>query len=85
MWSLGINTRDQETHTIRSLAVVLCVSLCAVADARCDFGEEDGPVVGEARGERLLFHEVGEHTGVGGETGQTQAIVSVDWDDLALV
>ena len=33
----------------------------------------------------MLFHEVAEDAGVGGETGEGEAIVRVDGDDLLLV
>ena len=47
--------------------------------------ERDGAAVGQARGERLLLHEVGEDTGVGGQAGEGEAQVLVDGDDLLLV
>lgn len=64
---------------------MLGVGLSAVADARGDVGEQDGAAVGQARGEGLLFHEVGQDAGVGGEPGEGDAVVGVDGDDLALV
>lgn len=76
---------DQQTDTVGSAAVLLGVCLCAVGDAGGDVGEEDGAVVGQARGEGLLAHEVGEDAGVGGETGKGDAVVGVDGDDLLLV
>lgn len=85
MWTLCIDSGNQQTDTVRALAIRLCVRLSAVADARGDFGKEDGAVVCEARGQRLLLHEVGEHSSIRGETGKGNAIMCVDWDDLALV
>jgi hypothetical protein len=59
--------------------------LRTVADAGGDVGEQDGTGVGEARGEGLLLHEVGEDAGIAGEAGQRDAVVGVDGDDFALV
>ena len=33
----------------------------------------------------MLFHEVGEDAGIGGETCKGYAVVCVDWDYFALV
>ena len=85
MRASGVHTRDQEAYTVGPLAVVLGVGLGAVADAGGDVGEEDGAAVGQARGEGLLLHEVGEDAGVGGEAGEGDAVVGVDGDDFALV
>jgi len=38
--------------------------------------------VGQARGERLLFHEVGEDPGVGCEAGEGETKVLVDGNDF---
>ena len=80
-----VHTRDQQPDAVGSLAVVLGVGLGAVADAGGDVGEEDGAAVGQARGEGLLFHEVGEDAGVGGQAGESDAVVGVDGDDFTLV
>lgn len=85
MRSSRIHARDQQSDSVRALAVVLGVGLGAVADARGDVGEQDGAAVGQARGEGLLFHEVGEDAGVAGEAGEGDAVVGVDGDDFALV
>lgn len=85
MWALCVYSGNEQTYAIWSLAVVLCVCLCTVANSRCDFGKCDGSVVSQSRGEGLLFHEVGEHARVGGKTGEGNAIVRVDFDDFALV
>ena len=81
----GVDAGDQEADAVRPLAVLLGVDLSAVADAGRDLGELHGAVVGEAGGERLLFHEVGEDAGVGGEAGERDAVVGVDFDDLFLI
>ena len=47
----GVDPGDQQTDAIGPLAVVLGVGLSAVANAGGDFGEQDGAVVGQARGE----------------------------------
>lgn len=80
-----VHAGDQQAYTVRSASVLLRVGLRAVGDARGDVGEEDGAVVCQARGEGLLAHEVGEDAGVGGETGEGNAIVRVDGDDFLLV
>lgn len=64
---------------------MLRVGLRAVADAVGDVGEQDGAGVGQARGERLLFHEVGEDAGVARQPRERDAVVRVDGDDFALV
>ena len=85
MRSPGVHARDQQTDTVGSAAVLLGVCLGAICDARGNFGEEDRAVIGQARGEGLLAHEVGEDAGVGGKAGEGDAVVGVDWDDLLLV
>ena len=80
-----VHAGDEQSDAVGAFAVVLGVGLGAVADTGGDVGEEDGAVVGQARGEGLLFHEVGEDAGVGGETGEGDAVVGVDGDDFALV
>ena len=85
MRTLGVDARDQQPDAVGPLAVLLCVELRAVGDARGDVGEEDGAVVGQARGEGLLLHEVGEDAGVGGEARERKTIVGVDGDDFLLV
>ncbi len=66
MWASLVDTCYQQSHAVRSLAVVLGVGLCAVADGGDEAFKRDGAAVGEAGGEGLLFHEVGEDAGVGG-------------------
>ena len=85
MRTLCVAPCDQQSYAVGTLAVVLCVGLRAIADSSGDFGEWDGAVVGEARGKGLLFHEVGEDASVGGEAGEGEAVVCVDWDDFLLV
>ena len=85
MGASGVDAGDQEAYTVGSAAVLLSVCLGAVCDAGSDVGEKDGAVVGQARGEGLLAHEVGEDAGVGGEAGESDAVVGVDGDDLLLV
>jgi hypothetical protein len=50
-----------------------------------DLWEGDGSCIGQATGEGLLLHEVGEDAGVGGEAGESDAVVAVYLDDLLLV
>lgn len=85
MRTLCIDTGNEQADTVRPLSVLLCVCLCAVCDARNDLGQRNGAVVGEAGGERLLLHEVGEDAGIGGETGKGDTEVRVDGNDLLLV
>lgn len=85
MRSLCIDTGDQQSHTIWSSSVLLGVDLRPVGDAAGDLGEGNRAVVGQARGERLLLHEVGQDAGVGGETGEGDTEVGVYRDDLLLV
>lgn len=80
-----IDTSDEEADTIRALAVVLGVCLGALADGGDDALEGDGAAVGEARGEGLLLHEVGEDASVGGQASEGDAEVFVDGDDFLLV
>ncbi len=60
-----VNACYQQSNAIRTLAVVLRVGLCTVADGGDEAFERNGTAVGEAAGERLLLHEVGEDSGVG--------------------
>lgn len=83
--ALCVDAGDEQAYAVRALAVVLGVCLGAVAYPRGDFGEQDGAIVGQARGEGLLLHEVGEDASVGGETGEGDAIVAVDWYHFLLV
>jgi hypothetical protein len=76
---------DQKTNAVGSLAVVLGIGLGAVADGGDEAFEGEGAAVDEARREGLLFHEVGEDAGVGGEAGEGEADVFVDGDDFLLV
>lgn len=64
---------------------MLGVGLCAVANGGHEAFEGDGAAVGEAGGEGLLLHEVGEDAGVGGEAGEAEAEVLIDGDDFLLV
>ena len=85
MRACRIGAGDQETNTVRAAPVVLRVGLCARPDLRHDVGEGNGAGEGEARGEGLLLHVIGEDAGVGGETGEGEAVVRVEGDDLFLV
>ena len=85
MWTGLVDARDQEPDAVGPLAVVLRVGLRAVADGGDEAFEGDGAAVGQARGERLLFHEVGEDPGVGCEAGEGETKVLVDGDDFLLV
>lgn len=51
MWSFLVNTRYQQSNTIRSPAVLLCVRLRTIGDSRCDVGKEDRSIVRKSRGE----------------------------------
>lgn len=85
MRPLGVDAGDQEADAVGAVAVVLGVCLGAVADARGDLADGNGARVGQAMGEGLLLHAVGEHAGIGGETCQSHAQVGVYGDDLLLV
>lgn len=85
MRATGVDAGDQEPDAVGSLAVMLGVCLRAVADAGGDLRERNGAAVGEAGGEGLLFHEVGEDARVGGEAGEGDAVVRVDGNNLLLV
>ena len=78
MRSTLIYPRDQQADAVRSLAVVLRVGLGAVADGGHEARDGDCAAVGQAAGEGLLFHEVGEDAGVGGEAGEGEAEVLID-------
>ena len=65
MGACFINSCYQQSNAIRTLAVVLRVSLCTIANGGDEAFEGDGAAVGEAAGERLLLHEVGKDAGVG--------------------
>jgi hypothetical protein len=80
-----VYTSNEQADAVRTLAVVLRVSLGPVADGGYEALEGDGAAVGEARGQGLLFHEVGEDASVGGEAGEGEAEVFVDGDDFLLV
>ena len=80
-----VDTRNQQTDTVGALSVVLRVDLGFIGDSVDDACDGDRTVVEQARGHGLLSHEVGEDTGVGGETGKRYTEVSVDANDLLLV
>ena len=77
MRSRLVHAGNQQSNTIRPLAVDLCRSLSAVADLGYDAFEGDRTAVGHLRCERLLFHEVGEDAGVGGEASERDTEVRV--------
>ena len=85
MRSQLVDARDQQSHTIGAFAVVLRIGLGAVADHVDDALDGDGAAVGHLAGQGLLFHEVGEDAGVGGEAGEGHGEVVVDADDFLLV
>jgi hypothetical protein len=64
---------------------VLGIGLSSVTNRGDKAFERDGAAVGEAGGERLLLHEVGENTGIGGETGKGKTKMLVDSNNLFLV
>ncbi len=64
---------------------MLGVGLCAVADGGDESFEGDCSAIGEAGGEGLLLHEVGEDAGVGGEARKGEAEVLVDGNNFLLV
>lgn len=85
MWALRVDTSNEQSYAIWSPSVLLSVGLRAVCNAGGDFRERDGAVVGEAGGERLLLHEVGQYARIGGKTGESNTVVRINWDDLLLV
>ncbi len=85
MWASLIDTCYQQSHAVGPLTVVLGVGLCAVANGGDEALKGDGATISEAGGEGLLFHEVGEDAGVGGETSEGEAEVFVNGDDFLLV
>ena len=80
-----INTGNKQSHTIRPLSVLLSVELGTVTDLRDDAVHGDGTTVGHSGTEGLLLHEVGEHTGVRRQTGDSHAHMRVDFNDLSLI
>ena len=64
-----VDSRNQQANAVRPLAIMLCVGLCAVTDLVNNTVKRDRATVGHFRGQGLLFHEVGENTGIGGEAG----------------
>jgi hypothetical protein len=64
---------------------MLSVCLCAVTNRRDEAFEGDSAAVGEAGGERLLLHEVGEDSGIGCQSGEGEAEVLVDGNNFLLV
>ncbi len=85
MRSQLIYARNQQSDTVGAFAVLLRVDLRAVADHIDDALDGDGAAVGHFRGEGLLFHEVGENAGVGGEASESDGEMVVDTDDFFLV
>lgn len=81
----GVGARDEQADAVGAAPVGLRVCLRARGDLIDDAGERDGAREREARGERLLLHVVAEHARVRGETGEREAVVRVDGDDLLLV
>jgi hypothetical protein len=80
-----VDAGNEEPDAVGALTVVLRVGLCAVANRGHQALQRDGAAVGEAGGERLLFHEVGEDACIGGEAGEGEADMFVDGDDFLLV
>lgn len=80
-----VNAGDEEADPVRSLSVVLCVRLGTVTNLGYQAFDGDGARVGHLGREALLFHKVGEDTGVGGETGEGDAKVVIYADDFLLV
>ena len=80
-----VDTGDKQTDTVGALAVMLSVRLGAVADLTDNAVDRERTAVGHAGAERLLLHEVGEHPSVRCQTGDGDAHVGVDFDDLLLV
>ena len=77
MRSKLVYASHQEPYAVWPLAVVLCIRLRAVAN-HVDYSFDwDWSAVCHLRGERLLLHEVGQHSGVGGQTGESQAKVVI--------
>jgi len=85
MRAFCVDASNEQAYPIRPPSILLRVGLRAVRDAGRDLSEGDSAVVRQARGQRLLLHEVGENTGVRGETSEGYAIVRVDFDNLLLV
>ena len=80
-----VDAGDQQADAVRPLAVLLGVCLGAIGDLGHDAVNGDGSAVCHSRAERLLLHEVGDHPGVGGQAGDGNAHVGVDFDDLLLI
>lgn len=64
---------------------MLCVRLSSIAYLGDDPFEGNGPAICHLRGERLLFHEVRQYSGVGREAGEGYAEMIVYADDFLLV
>ena len=80
-----IHSRNEQTNTIWPLSVLLRVCLGAVGDLVDDAVDGEGAAVGHTGAETLLLHVVGENAGVRCETGDSDAHVRVDFDNLLLI
>ena len=80
-----VHSGDQQPDAVRPLTVDLRACLRAVADLVDEALEGDWSRIGHFGGEGLLFHEIGEDAGVGGEAGKGDAEVGVYGEDFLLV
>lgn len=85
MGALCVYTSNQQSNAVGSSSILLGVGLRAIGDARSDFREGNGAVVGQAGCERLLLHEVRENASIGGEASKSDAEMGIYRNDLLLV
>lgn len=85
MWASLVDSTNQESNTVWSLSVVLCVRLGPVTDHSDNALKGDGAAVSHLGGERLLLHEIEEDTGVGCKASDGYAYVVVDTDEFLLI
>lgn len=65
-----VDTRNQQSDTIRPPSVVLGVDLSLLGNRVDDAFDGDGAGVEETGAHGLLTHKVAENAGIGGKTGE---------------
>lgn len=80
-----VDAGNQQAHAVGALAVHLGVDLGLFANHVDECADGHGAAVRQSVAEALLFHEVGEDAGVGGQTGDSDADVFVNVEEFLVV
>lgn len=85
VWSLVIVPGHQQSHTERTPIVALGAGLHLVPDVHDQSGHRIDGVVRELVVQTFLAHIATQHAGISGDSGNRDAQMGVDRDDLLLV